>query len=49
MFSTRESVEIKGLMPYTSYEFVVKLTLKDGCVGPFSQKIESRTLPGSKL
>ncbi|ODM98023.1 Protogenin B, partial [Orchesella cincta] len=44
--STRESVEINGLSPYTSYEFVVQLALKDGRVGPYSQKIESRTLPG---
>ncbi|CAL8107639.1 unnamed protein product [Orchesella dallaii] len=44
--STRESVEIIGLTPYTSYEFVVQLALKDGRFGPYSQKIESRTLPG---
>lgn len=48
-YSTRESVEIKGLAPYTSYEFIVQLSLKDGRVGPYSQKIESRTLSGSKF
>lgn len=44
--STSESIEIKELKPYTSYEFAVQL-MGDDEGGPFSQKIESRTLPGS--
>jgi hypothetical protein len=45
--STSESVEIKELLPYTSYEFAVQLIGDDEeGGGPFSQKIESRTLAG---
>lgn len=47
-FSTSESIEIKDLKPYTSYEFSVQL-MGDDEGGPYSQKIESRTLPGSNL
>ncbi|XP_035710982.1 protogenin isoform X2 [Folsomia candida] len=43
--STSESIEIKDLKPYTSYEFSVQL-MGDDEGGPYSQKIESRTLPG---
>ena len=45
--SVSESVDIKDLLPFTAYEFMVRYDLADQ-PGPYSQKVESRTLAGSK-
>jgi len=47
--STKESVDIHNLLPFTLYEFVVQMSDASNTVGPFSHKVESRTLPGRKL
>ncbi|CAG7726772.1 unnamed protein product [Allacma fusca] len=43
--STTESVDVKDLSPFTAYEFMVRYHGVDQD-GPYSQKVESRTLAG---